>query len=218
MAEPPSSAITSKGQVTIPRQLRQQLGLRRGSRVCFVLVGDHIEVRPARYADRSAKGLWAAQNHSQTCSRRFRPGLCAAAVIGLDTNILARYFVEEADADAVTVAQREAAQRLIESGDALFVPTTVVLELESVLRGYYRFSRQQMEQVITVLLEMPNVNLEDHVEIEQVLAGQRDGLDYADALHLASCRNCTALASFNQRSLAGPARQLNLQPRVIIST
>jgi AbrB family looped-hinge helix DNA binding protein len=50
MAEPSSSAITSKGQVTIPRQLRQQLGLRRGSRVCFVLVGDHIEVRPARYA------------------------------------------------------------------------------------------------------------------------------------------------------------------------
>ena len=37
--------------MTIPKQLRQQLGLRRGSRVCFVLVGDHIEVRPARYAD-----------------------------------------------------------------------------------------------------------------------------------------------------------------------
>ena len=43
-------------------------------------------------------------------------------MIGLDTNLLARYFVEEADADAVTLAQREAAQRLIESGDALFVP------------------------------------------------------------------------------------------------
>ena len=47
-------------------------------------------------------------------------------MIGLDTNVLARYFVEEtdadADADAVTLAQREAAQRLIESGDALFVP------------------------------------------------------------------------------------------------
>ncbi len=38
--------MTSKGQVTIPRALRQQLGLGRGSRVCFVLVGDHIELRP----------------------------------------------------------------------------------------------------------------------------------------------------------------------------
>jgi AbrB family looped-hinge helix DNA binding protein len=48
VAESPASAITSKGQVTIPKQLRQQLGLRRGSRVCFALVGDHIEIRPAR--------------------------------------------------------------------------------------------------------------------------------------------------------------------------
>ena len=50
-------------------------------------------------------------------------------MIGLDTNLLARYFVEEADADAdaVTLAQREAAQRLIESEDALFVPKTVAL-------------------------------------------------------------------------------------------
>ena len=41
-------SMTSKGQVTIPKALRQQLGLARGSRVCFVLVGDHIEVRPWR--------------------------------------------------------------------------------------------------------------------------------------------------------------------------
>ncbi|MFN7741553.1 MAG: AbrB/MazE/SpoVT family DNA-binding domain-containing protein, partial [Cyanobacteriota bacterium] len=32
--------------VTIPKALRQQLGLARGSRVSFQLVGDHIEVRP----------------------------------------------------------------------------------------------------------------------------------------------------------------------------
>ena len=30
--------MTSKGQVTIPKALRQQLGLGRGSRVCFELV------------------------------------------------------------------------------------------------------------------------------------------------------------------------------------
>ena len=30
-------SMTSKGQVTIPKALRQQLGLARGSRVCFVL-------------------------------------------------------------------------------------------------------------------------------------------------------------------------------------
>ena len=41
-----TSSITCKGQVTIPKALRQQFWLARGSRVCFALVGDHIELRP----------------------------------------------------------------------------------------------------------------------------------------------------------------------------
>jgi len=45
---PTTCPITSKGQVTIPKALRQQLGLGRGSRVSFELVGDHIELRPCR--------------------------------------------------------------------------------------------------------------------------------------------------------------------------
>jgi AbrB family looped-hinge helix DNA binding protein len=40
-----STSVTSKGQVTIPKPLRQHLGLRQGSRVEFVLVGDHVEMR-----------------------------------------------------------------------------------------------------------------------------------------------------------------------------
>ena len=41
-----ADGTTSKGQVTIPKALRQQFGLARGSRVRFALVGDHIELRP----------------------------------------------------------------------------------------------------------------------------------------------------------------------------
>ena len=41
-------SITSKGQITIPKALRQQLGLARGSRVSFELVGDHLELRAWR--------------------------------------------------------------------------------------------------------------------------------------------------------------------------
>ena len=39
------TSVTSKGQVTIPKMLRQQLGLRQGSKVEFSLVGDHVEMR-----------------------------------------------------------------------------------------------------------------------------------------------------------------------------
>lgn len=37
--------VTSKGQVTIPKEVRQQLGIRQGSRIEFALVGDHVEMR-----------------------------------------------------------------------------------------------------------------------------------------------------------------------------
>lgn len=47
-ADAVTSSITSKGQVTIPKALRQQFGLARGSRVSFALVGDHIELRPLK--------------------------------------------------------------------------------------------------------------------------------------------------------------------------
>lgn len=136
-------------------------------------------------------------------------------MIGVDTNVLARYFVEERDADIATQAQREAARRLIESGQPLFVPKSVLLELEWVLRGYYRFAAGQVFQALQALLQLPGVELEDRSVVEQALAGLHEGLDFADALHHASCRHCHAFASFDTRSLAGPARELNLQPRVI---
>lgn len=39
------TSVTSKGQVTIPKEVRQQLGIRQGTRVQFELVGDHVELR-----------------------------------------------------------------------------------------------------------------------------------------------------------------------------
>ncbi len=39
------TSVTSKGQVTIPKAVRQQLGIRQGSRIEFSLVGDHVELR-----------------------------------------------------------------------------------------------------------------------------------------------------------------------------
>lgn len=40
-----TTSVTSKGQVTIPKSLRQQLGIRQGSKVEFSLVDDHVELR-----------------------------------------------------------------------------------------------------------------------------------------------------------------------------
>ena len=43
-----SSSISSKGQVTVPREIRNRLGLAAGDRVDFVIEGDHTVIRPSR--------------------------------------------------------------------------------------------------------------------------------------------------------------------------
>jgi AbrB family looped-hinge helix DNA binding protein len=45
---PPSSTISSKGQVTVPVEVRHRLGLRQGDRVEFVFEDGHTVLRPAR--------------------------------------------------------------------------------------------------------------------------------------------------------------------------
>ena len=40
-----STSVTSKGQVTIPKPVRQRLGIRQGTRIDFSVVGDHAELR-----------------------------------------------------------------------------------------------------------------------------------------------------------------------------
>ena len=41
------TSVTSKGQVTIPVEVRRRLGIRRGTLVEFRIVGDHAELRVA---------------------------------------------------------------------------------------------------------------------------------------------------------------------------
>ena len=52
-AEPPpapayEATLTVKGQVTVPKEVRQQLGLRSGQKLRFSVEGDHIVVAPSR--------------------------------------------------------------------------------------------------------------------------------------------------------------------------
>jgi AbrB family looped-hinge helix DNA binding protein len=39
------ASVSRKGQITIPKELRQELGIRQGSRMEFMRVGDHLEMR-----------------------------------------------------------------------------------------------------------------------------------------------------------------------------
>ncbi len=136
-------------------------------------------------------------------------------MIGLDTNVLARYYVQD-DGDAEAKKQREAARRLIESGKSLMVCKTVLLELEWVMRGYYRFSTAQIGAVLNHLLALPQVTVEDRASVVQALSNCEAGLELADALHHASYRGCESMASFDDKQFARRSRRMGLSPRVVV--
>ncbi|MCP4697765.1 MAG: AbrB/MazE/SpoVT family DNA-binding domain-containing protein [Gammaproteobacteria bacterium] len=39
------TSVTSKGQVTIPKEVRQRMGIRKGAKIEFTVAGDHVELR-----------------------------------------------------------------------------------------------------------------------------------------------------------------------------
>lgn len=136
-------------------------------------------------------------------------------MIGLDTNVLARYYIDD-DADAEAQRQRLAARRLIESGKPLMVSKSVILELEWVMRGYYGFVQAQVASVMRHLLEQAHITVEDRDAVERALSNCESGLDFADALHHASYRSCDTVATFDDRKFARRARKLGLAPAVVV--
>jgi bifunctional DNA-binding transcriptional regulator/antitoxin component of YhaV-PrlF toxin-antitoxin module len=67
------TSVTSKGQVTIPKALRQQLG----SRIRFELVGDHVEMRlsgsPLEAAPAAESGFGMLKSRRKAVAADFDP-------------------------------------------------------------------------------------------------------------------------------------------------
>lgn len=102
----------------------------------------------------------------------------------LDTNVLVRFLVKD---DA---AQAEAATRLIrrevQAGRSLYVPVTVLLELEWVLRSAFSFDKQAVLAALFGLLGSFELNFESEGAVEIALAQyMRTSADFADCLHAA---------------------------------
>ena len=133
-------------------------------------------------------------------------------MIGLDTNVLARYYV--ASSDVPSQQKSVLARKLIESGKRLYVSKSVVLELEWVLRGYYKSQSTDVLTVLRHLQTLPNVEIEDRLGVEQAIDALADGFDFADALHHASYRQCASVATFDDRKFARRAAARGWKPLV----
>ncbi|MBI4191660.1 MAG: type II toxin-antitoxin system VapC family toxin [Betaproteobacteria bacterium] len=136
-------------------------------------------------------------------------------MIALDTNLLARFYVDD-PSDREAVGQRATARQIIATEPALFVPRTVLLELEWLLRGLYRLKPSTIVAVIDHLWRLPNVTVEDVDVVRAALHGYRAGMDFADALHLAAAHRCRGMFTFDDRRFARRARRLGLKPPVSV--
>jgi antitoxin PrlF len=53
----PSASLTSKGQVTVPKVIRERLKVRTGDRLDFVVVDDKVVLQPGTRDLRSLRGM-----------------------------------------------------------------------------------------------------------------------------------------------------------------
>ena len=111
-------------------------------------------------------------------------------MIAVDTNLLVRIFTND---DPI---QARRAVKILKS-DEIFIPKTVLLETEWVLRHAYGIGRSHILIGFQKLLGLPNVNVEDPDGIYQAISWYENKFDFADALHLASSRRCISFATFD---------------------
>lgn len=85
---------------------------------------------------------------------------------------------------------------------------------EWVLRYVADQPGDKVTECLAHLIALPGVTVEDRNEIETALGHCRNGIDFADALHLAASKGCTELLTFDDRSYARRASKLRLKPPV----
>jgi predicted nucleic-acid-binding protein len=111
-------------------------------------------------------------------------------MIAVDTILLVRILTND---DPI---QARRAIKILNSDD-IFIPKTVLLETEWVLRHAYEIGRSNIIIGFQKLLGLPNVNVEDPDSIYQAISWYENKFDFADALHLASSRRCTSFATYD---------------------
>jgi len=134
-------------------------------------------------------------------------------MIAVDTNILARFYCDD-PADREAERQRPLARRVMVESASVFVPLTVVLEFEWVIRGFYEQPPASFCAAMEHLLGMAHVTVERWEAVRDALVQHRLGLDFADALHWACSAGCQRLVSFDDRGFVRRAKRLGLKPEV----
>ena len=126
----------------------------------------------------------------------------------VDTNVLVRALVRD------DPAQSPRAEALLLEA-ALYVPVTVVLELEWVLRSRYGFTAARVAQALQLLVALPNVTVGEREAVLAAAPRSARGWDFADALHHALSAGCTDFVTLDTTLTRQAARIADLSPPVV---
>lgn len=125
-------------------------------------------------------------------------------MLAIDTNIVIRFLTRDHEA----LARR--ALEIISNND-VFMPVTVVLEAEWVLRDAYEMPRGEVIRELRRFCALERVTVGAAELVRRALDYAEQGLDFADALHLAQATECEAFVTFDKR-LARKAGRLAETP------
>ncbi len=130
-------------------------------------------------------------------------------MIGLDTNVLVRYIVED------DLAQEKLARHVIEErcsvSDPAFVNPVVLCELTWVLRRAYGCSRGQIAAVLLNLLLTETILVEHHETAWQAYCDYVEcTAEYADCLisRMNGAKGCATTLTFDKKAAALPNTDL----------
>ena len=123
-------------------------------------------------------------------------------MIAIDTNLLVRILTND---DPI---QARRAVKILQSDD-VFIPKTVILETQWVLHHAYAINKADIIAGFQKLLGLSNIFPENSETVTQAISWYEQGLDFADALHLASSRRSDKFATFDA-AFARKAQKVSL--------
>lgn len=127
-------------------------------------------------------------------------------MIAVDTNVLARFLLKDHP------AQFRRAVAVLQSGDEIFIPVTVLLELAWVLKSR-EVTSEEIAASLRGIMTLPHVRLQHAESIRAALGWADEGMDVADALHLSLSAKASRFVTFDT-TLRRSAAKLDARPEV----
>lgn len=123
-------------------------------------------------------------------------------MIGLDTNVLLRYLVQ--DHPAQSRRATEIIERRLSEAEPGFVSLVTILEIVWVLKSLYKRTRQQIANDVEMILAADTLEVQNEQEVYHAVVALRNGAGtFEDALigALGIWRGCSSTLTFDEKAV-----------------